>query len=240
MLQFVLLTAFPDDNPDTPPGPNITPVGLLCTGPGVLYVQQTANSPGAAPPGSAIPLSLTPLDVDSAAPGMEGFAQFSANFLWNGADSNTFVRQASYSADNMNPLPASSPFGVAVVNEGPEWSLPHTPAVGVRATITQAAAPNARHVCKAISATLAVAVADVGVAGVLVNLRDGATGAGTILWSKRLAVVDVAGGVSQVQIAGLNIVGSENTAMTLEFAAAPGGASFEDVTLTGRTANAGA
>lgn len=239
MLQFVLLGAFPDENPDTAPGPNVQPQGLMCTTAGVLYTQQVVSSPGAVPPGNVVPLAFTPLDVESAATGMEGQAVFAANFLWNGADSNSFVRAVGYSADNMNPAANDPPPGIQIVNEGPEWSLPHTPAVGVRATITQAAQPNSRHVCKAITATLAVAVADVAVAGVLVNLRDGATGAGTILWSDRLAVVDAAGGVCKVAIAGLNIVGSENTAMTLEFAAAPGGASFESVTLTGRTADAG-
>jgi hypothetical protein len=39
----------------------------------------------------------------------------------------------------------------------------------------------------------------------------------------------------QVEIAGIHLTGSVNTAMTLEFAAAPGAASFQSVGLGGYT-----
>lgn len=200
---------------------------------GVLYVNALGSSAGTP---TAIPISTLGLQQAALATALRGM--FSP-LLWTGATDNTFQRQGSGTAANMNPAVGSGPSNAAaLVADLPEWSLPHTPAVGVRATITRAAGgAGVRHVCRSISATLSVALADVAVAGVLVNLRDGATGAGTILWSGRLAVV-AAGGLVTVEKEGLNIAGSLNTAMTLEFAAAPGAASFETVTLGGITANA--
>lgn len=112
-----------------------------------------------------------------------------------------------------------------------EWAVNHTPAAGVKATITKAAGAGAiRHVCKSIAFNLAAIGAIAG--GVQVNLRDGATGAGTILWSMTLAP-GIAGTNIPVTLGDLNIVGSAATAMTLEFSAAPGGADFESVAMTG-------
>ena len=63
-----------------------------------------------------------------------------------------------------------------------------------------------------------------------VNLRDGASGAGTILWS---CLMDVPINDSRtVTLAGLNIFGTANTAMTLEFAAAGGATTQESCTLS--------
>jgi hypothetical protein len=64
-----------------------------------------------------------------------------------------------------------------------------------------------------------------------VRLRDGATGAGTIIWEQVVAAV--ANGCALVEVDGLSLIGSENTAMTLEFEAGGVAASVESVTLTG-------
>lgn len=126
----------------------------------------------------------------------------------------------------------TQPFGQLVANPG-EWSINHTPALNTQATITRAAgAAGVRHVCRSISATLIGLAASVE-ATVLVNLRDGATGAGTILWSTRLLVTGTTGSETGISISGLNILGSAATAMTLEFAAAGGANTFESVALTG-------
>jgi hypothetical protein len=66
-------------------------------------------------------------------------------------------------------------------------------------------------------------------------LRDGATGAGTILASWAIAIPATAGACAILSLAGLEIIGSPNTAMTLEFAAAGGALTFQSVTLTGHT-----
>lgn len=72
-----------------------------------------------------------------------------------------------------------------------------------------------------------------GAAGV--NLRDGASGAGAQLWIAQVQLP--ANGVWSVTLNGLNIVGSPNTAMTLEFSAAGVAASLQSVSITGFDTN---
>lgn len=120
------------------------------------------------------------------------------------------------------------------------WAIQHQPAANTQATITRAAGgAGFQHVATSIAATLATVTADLS-ANVLVNLRDGASGAGTILWSARLVVdtnvATVAGQpIAGIALSGLNIPGSDDTAMTLEFSAGPGANIFETVALTGFT-----
>lgn len=205
---------------------------------GNLYANLVVASPGSA--GAVVPFALTSL-ITISAPNQEGILTASVGYLYNGADSDSFIRARSFAADNMDPTPGQGPSGVALVNEGPEWSLPHTPGIGVRATMTRAAVANARHVCRGISAQFYVAAADAPTSGTFLLLRDGATGAGTVLWARRIVALTAATDQPvRIDITGLNIVGSENTAMTLEFSAAPGAASFQDLTLSGRTADMGA
>src|SRR5258706_511789 len=84
----------------------------------------------------------------------------------------------------------------------------------IRAGICQG---NDRHVCTSVSATLVAAAATA--AQTTLNLRDGATGAGTILASWVLSVPGVIGSCAILPLDSLEIIGSPNTAMTLEFAA---------------------
>lgn len=116
-----------------------------------------------------------------------------------------------------------------------EWSVTHAPAVNTQATASRAAgAAGVRHVCRSITAVLAAGTAAPTAATATINLRDGATGAGSILWSAIIAIPATAGLVSPpIQLSGLNIVGSAATAMTLEFAAASGANTFQSVSLTG-------
>jgi hypothetical protein len=127
---------------------------------------------------------------------------------------------------------STQPFAALSASPG-EWSINHTPVDNTQATITRAAgAAGVRHVCRSVSATL-IGLAAAVEATVLVNLRDGATGAGTILRSWRFLVVGGAGSQVGVELSGLNILGSAATAMTLEFAAAGGADTFETVALSG-------
>lgn len=109
------------------------------------------------------------------------------------------------------------------------WSLQHQPAAATQATISQAADANGRHVVTSITVCLSAVAAQTSL---LFNLRDGATGAGTILWSARLAGP---AGSGQCQTANVTIVGTKNTAMTLESSAAPAATNFATVTLNGYT-----
>lgn len=201
-----------------PSGPGLN--GFLMTGVGIeeealwdpvsnqFYIERAATQDGAA--GSNIVLE---------SPG-----------LFNGT---TFDRGRSGSAAN---LALTGPTGGGVVGSElvhlpGDWSINNTPNSATQATITRAAGgAGVRHVCTSISATLACgSTAQASV--VVLNLRDGATGAGTILWSKQ--VILPANGLWEVSLGGLNIVGSAATAMTLEFGAAGATGTFESVSLTG-------
>lgn len=153
------------------------------------------------------------------------------NYGYNGA---TLDRLKTASATNLS---AESGAGVMLATGPGNWSINHTPAANTQATITKAAGGGTiRHVCNSITVTL-IGLAASAEATVLVNLRDGATGAGTILWSARLLVTGTTGSESGVTLSNLNIVGSANTAMTLEFAAAGGASTFETVAMTGYDAS---
>ena len=108
------------------------------------------------------------------------------------------------------------------------WSINHTPAASAQATISKGAVPGIRHFCTSICAALAAAAAQTIIQ---VNLRDGASGAGTILWSQSILVP--IGGYVDIQISGLNIPGTAGNAMTLEFSGAPVATNVESVALTG-------
>jgi hypothetical protein len=110
-----------------------------------------------------------------------------------------------------------------------DWSVVSTPAVSTQASASKAAAgANMKHVCTGIYfALMAVAAQTI----ISVNLRDGASGAGNILWSKQF-VIPINGIVSE-DISDLAIPGSYNTAMTLEFSGAPVATNYESVVLTG-------
>ena len=110
-----------------------------------------------------------------------------------------------------------------------DWSVFSNPAVTTQASASKAAAgPNMKHVCTGIFFTLSAVVAQ---PLIQVNLRDGATGAGTILWQKQYILP--AGAVLEVNIPDLAIPGTFNNAMTLEFSAAPAATNLESVELTG-------
>lgn len=112
------------------------------------------------------------------------------------------------------------------------FNINHTPAAATQATISQAAAgAGVSNVCTRIGASIST----VGTAQTLIqiNLRDGATGAGTILWSKSVQLAT--NSMLSIDIQGLYIQGSANTPMTLEFSAAGVAASVESVQLGGVT-----
>jgi len=119
----------------------------------------------------------------------------------------------------------------------PDWSVTSNPGAGNQATASQPASPapllaGSRHVCTSVSATL-VAVAATA-ANATVNLRDGASGAGTILGSWVLAITANIGSCVILSLDSLEIIGLPNTAMTLEFSAATA-TQIQSVTMTGHT-----
>ena len=110
------------------------------------------------------------------------------------------------------------------------WGQAHTPAAATQATTTKAAVASTYHVCTSISFMCAVGATPQTL--IQVNLRDGTTGAGTILWS--MSIVKAANEQpTHVTISGLSIIGTVNTAMTLEFSAAGVASSVQSVSITG-------
>lgn len=116
------------------------------------------------------------------------------------------------------------------------FAVTNAPAANNQASISQAAAgANTRNVCTAVSFSLAQnATGGTGYAGT-VNLRDGASGTGTVLQSWYITTPNAALSYSWFSQSGLNIPGSNNTAMTLEFSAAGGANTLECVNLVGYT-----
>jgi hypothetical protein len=138
--------------------------------------------------------------------------------LWNGA---TADKWRSASAAN---LAAQSALGAGLVALPGEWPLDNSPAVGAQATASKAAgAAGVRHVCKSVGFVISAGAALAAPTTVVINLRDGATGAGAVLrsWTIDLpaAIIPPFG----LEIAGLNIVGSAATVMTIESDAAHAG-----------------
>ena len=109
-----------------------------------------------------------------------------------------------------------------------EWAVTNQATAGTP-TISKAAAAGVRHVCTGIS--ISVSAGATAQTPVVVNLRDGATGAGTILASWALSTI--ANSTTGLNLAGLNIVGTAGSAMTLEFAATTATAVVGSVNLFG-------
>lgn len=146
-----------------------------------------------------------------------------------GFDGSTWDRTTSIS--NTNNIATTSQ-GVRYSTPISTWTVVNT----VSAATTAASASKAsgggtvRHVATGI--TICYVDTAIATAPVLVHLRDGATGAGTIIRSWLMSV-PVAGQTQCESVTGLNMSGSAATAMTLEFAAATAATSSKTVTLTG-------
>ena len=173
--------------------------------------------------------------------------------VWNGA---SFDREREATADNLaatgvsmsgnagfdgtnwdRAIAVSNTNNTATTTQGVRynaplstWSVTNTPAVATAATVSKAAGGGTvRHV--ATSVTVCVAANGTAQVPLLFHLRDGATGAGTIIRTWALSAPVTSGWCQDVS--GLNMTGSANTAMTIESAAAPVAASQATVTLTG-------
>lgn len=147
----------------------------------------------------------------------------------------TWARAKVSSLANM---PTSQTFTSSVENgrllvETPaRWSKVSTPAVSTLASASIAAEASVRHVADCIGFSAGSTTAPV-LTQLNVRLRDGATGAGTIIKSWTVIIPAATGqNVLPYSECGLGLVGTTNTAMTLEFSSLLANL-FEDVTLTG-------
>jgi hypothetical protein len=146
--------------------------------------------------------------------------------LFNGT---TWDRVRSASAVNNT---ATTSLGALQTTPLSTWSVINTTsAVATAATISKASGGGSvRHVATGMTACFFDTATNTAVR--LVNLRDGASGAGTILRTWFFSG-PVASGAQCESVTGLNMTGTAATAMTLEFAAAPAATASETVTLTG-------
>lgn len=82
----------------------------------------------------------------------------------------------------------------------------------------------------------AVSVSPIAAQGELeLQIRDGASAAGTVLWQLGI-ILPVAAGARSIVLSNLGIIGSPNTAMTIEFATAPAAGNFQRVNASGYNA----
>lgn len=138
--------------------------------------------------------------------------------LYNGANLD---RLRSVSAAN---LAAQSGIGAALTSGVGTNALQHSPAAGAQATISRAAqGAGIRNVCKGVGFGFSSGAALGAASTVIINLRDGATGAGTILksWIFDLPAAIIA--PFAVELPVNDIPGTANVAMTLESSAAVAG-----------------
>lgn len=172
-------------------------------------------------------LRCAPDNSDSQAPATIG-ALITLSRLQGFTGSN-FDRVRTASSGNVAALTGR---GATLTAAPGNWSIYHDPADNVRATVTRSAGGSGvRLVCTSICASLSGTAAS---ALVKVYLRNGASGVGPILWAANMIVP--ANGHAVIALSGLSIVGSANTAMTLEFDAAGGVGTQETVALTGYNA----
>lgn len=146
------------------------------------------------------------------------------NMLWNGASND---RWRSASATNNT---ATTSLGGAQVTQLSTWSITNTQTGAAQATVSKAAGGGTvRHVATGVT----ICGGDTVVAAPRqINLRDGATGAGTIIRSWWIGI-SVINDTKCIDLAPINMTGTANTAMTIEFAGAGSATSSSTVTLTG-------
>jgi hypothetical protein len=121
---------------------------------------------------------------------------------------------------------------VTIRPQGGQFSLFNAPAAATQATVSQAA--GAAGVIN-VATNISFCISTVGTAQTVlsINLRNGATGAGTVLWTKQF-ILPVNSTLSE-NIPLPDIQGSAATAMTLEFSGAGVAASVQSVSLQGYT-----
>ena len=132
-------------------------------------------------------------------------------------DGTNLRTQQSASAAN---LAAQSAVGAALIAPPGNWAVASTPAAGSQASASKAAgAAGVRHVITSAYGSFG-AVAAPAATTTQFNVRDGASGAGTVLDAKTSAVPAAVFATDDLDFPVLNDIGSAATAATAEFAAA--------------------
>jgi hypothetical protein len=128
--------------------------------------------------------------------------------------SGTVIVNASQSAIQIEPAPT-----VSLAIPTTSFAIFSNPAAGSQATISQAAGgAGIRNVATAVCFSAGSTTAPV-LTALTVNLRDGATGAGTVKATFEVIIPAATGQNVAPFCTPVNVIGSVNTAMTLEFSA---------------------
>jgi len=142
-----------------------------------------------------------------------------SGLLW---DTSQWVRHKSTALTTFpasTTLTARNAVGAGLAEKSARWTVISNPAASSQATASIAAEASVRHVVDCVSFSAAAVVAP-SLTALTVNVRDGATGAGTVIWTFQVVAPAATGQtVLPHSICGLNLVGTTNTAMTLEFSA---------------------
>lgn len=116
-------------------------------------------------------------------------------------------------------LTARNLASVLTTERGSRWMVVSFPAANSQGTASIAAEAGVRHVVDCVTWAGDSAAAVTAAAGNLA-VRDGATGAGTVIWQVAIAHQVAAGAgiqtIGPTTVCGLNLVGTTNTAMTAE------------------------
>lgn len=147
----------------------------------------------------------------------------------NAISTGTLQFGASQSAIQIEPAPT-----VSISLPTTSFSVFSNPAAGSQATISQAAGgTGVRNVATAVCFSAGSTTAPV-LTALTVNLRDGATGAGTIKATFQVIIPASTGQNVAPFCSPVTVIGSANTAMTLEFSASLANL-IESVSLQGYT-----
>lgn len=137
---------------------------------------------------------------------------------------------AGWLAANATNLAATLNNGGGLIVPLMTWTITSTPAAATQATATRAVgATGVFHVATTLTWGLTGGALQTPLD---INLRDGATGAGTILRTWK-AAIPAANNAINHSLSGLAIIGSTATAMTIEFDAAGAATIEQTVSLTG-------
>ena len=127
---------------------------------------------------------------------------------------------------------SSAPGGTVTSVSGPiQWAVLTIPAIGAQATTSKAAAVSIRHTANAIAASLTCTTAAVQTNDLVI--RDGACGAGTIVFVVALSCSATAGNGTTFGLSGMNVAGTPGNAMCVEFSTAPAAGGQQRVSLYG-------
>ena len=213
----------------------VSTTGTFPAGSTISVANQIASSAFSFPLGAT---SLTGLSqLLTSVPGSPA-SSISVSYVSGGASANTFNLFYIFTPNGITPsspatLAGQSANGASLSVAPGNWSAVSNPAAGTQGSASRAAgAAGVRHVANCISFSAGSIVAP-ALTALTVNLRDGASGVGTIIWTHEVIIPATTGeDTPPVNLCGLNIVGTAATAMTLEWSAALANLS-EAVSLSG-------